>query len=157
MKPRPPVRVIAEAIALIGVVLSLVFIGMELRQNAVAARAAAYQDLGIAVTELWMAAATNRDLSDAWGRVLMADSASWSEFDPSDRLLVTNYFVAILRLYETTFLQVEEGLLDAEALESLGWGTFREDHPLWRLWPDVQEFVTPEFAAYLETPLCQLT
>ncbi|MGI9628842.1 MAG: hypothetical protein ACR2QM_18550 [Longimicrobiales bacterium] len=151
MKSRPSVRWIAEAIAVVGVVASLFFIREELEQNQVAARAAAYQDLGIAVTELWVAAATDRDLSDAWGSFLAADSASWADFDPSDRGLVTFYFVGILRLYETTFLNVDEGLLDPSALQSLGWGTFTSDHPVWRLWPEVRDFVTPDFREYLAT------
>ncbi len=43
------IRDVGEAVALLGVIASLVFVGLEIRENRIAARAAAYRELGIAV------------------------------------------------------------------------------------------------------------
>ncbi len=41
-------KAIRETLAVLGVVASLIFVGYEIRQNTIAARAAAYQAIGIA-------------------------------------------------------------------------------------------------------------
>ena len=150
MKPKHRVREAGEAIALVGVLASLVFVGLEIRQNNRIARAAAYQTIGIAISESWLASATNRDLAETIDRVFAADSSSW---DPLDLSVTVNYLGSILRLYETTYLQVQEELLPPDALESLGWSTLDEGPFLRHLWPNVRASVTPEFRAYLEAKL----
>jgi hypothetical protein len=150
MKSERSVRVIGEAAAVLGVVLSLLFVGLELQQNSVAARAAAYQEMGIAISNTWEATATNPGLAEAINRVLNTDSTRWSELDPTDLLVAEAHLVAVLRLYETVYLQVRLELLDDEALESLGWSGLNNSSFLILLWPRVKSNVTPEFAAYLE-------
>ena len=148
--PRPTVREIGEAVALLGVVSSLVFVGLELRQNRIAARAAAYQELGIAVRDSWLAKANNRELNDLVDLAGAADSATWADLSESDVGLVRSYVVSVVRLYETVYLQVEQGLLEPDALESLGWIGFLNGDALVRMWPQVRPVVTPAFATYLE-------
>ena len=150
MKPER-VRTVGEIVAVVGVLLSLLFVGLELQQNRIAARAAAYQQMGIAVSDTWMVTATNPQLAEALDRVVTTDSTLWSELDRSDLLMVQNHLTAILRLYETVYLQVDAGLLGEEALESLGWSRFADGDYLKILWPRVRENVTPAFADYLET------
>jgi len=150
MKPER-VRAVGEAVAVVSVLLSLLFVGIELQQNRIAARAAAYQQMGIAVSDTWMATATNPQLALALNTVVTTDSTRWSELDRSDLLMVQNHLTAVLRLYETVYLQVEAGLLDEEALESLGWSGFAGSTYLKVLWPRVRGNVTPVFAGYLES------
>ena len=144
------VREWGEAIAVLGVVSSLVFVGFELRNNGRAARAAAYQELGVAVADAWMVKATDRELNDLVNHARAVDPAMWESFSESDRNLVDSYVMANLRLMETVYLQVDQKLLPPEALELLGWGGFAETHLLQRTWPRVRGRVTPPFAAYLE-------
>ncbi len=148
--PRPSVREIGEAVALLGVVSSLVFVGLELRQSRIAARAAAYQELGIAVRDSWLARANNRELNDLVYLASVADSATWADLSESDVGLVRSYVVSVIRLYETVYLQVEQGLLEPDAMEFLGWTGFLNSDLLVRMWPHVRPVVTPAFATYLE-------
>lgn len=62
--PERSLRDVGEAVALLGVIASLVFVGLELRETRIAARAAAYQELGIAVAENWMGRASDRVIND---------------------------------------------------------------------------------------------
>jgi hypothetical protein len=45
---------VREVVGFAGVVASLVFVGVEIRQNTVTARAAAYQAMGEAVSDSWI-------------------------------------------------------------------------------------------------------
>ena len=143
-------RQVGEAVGLLGVVASLVFVGLELRQSRIAARAAAYQELGIAVAGNWMDRANNRELNDLVLLAMTADSATWAGVSDSDIYLLRSYVVANVRLYETVYLQVQQQLLDADALEYLGWVHLLDSKLLQRMWPQVRSAVTPGFAHYLE-------
>ena len=143
-------RGIGEAVALLGVVASLVFVGLELRQSRIAAQAAAYQELGIAIADNWMGRANDRALNDLVLVAATADSASWADLDASDVYLLRSYVLANIRLYETAYLQVEQKLLEVDALERLGWTNFLNSRLLERMWAEARPMVTPAFAAYLE-------
>ena len=143
-------RALGEFAAVASVVLSLVFVGLQFRQSAIASRAAAYQELGIAKSNIWFMTANNRELSDLMGRAELATQGEFSEFSDSDRMLVLRYIVGVLRLYETVYLQVEQGLLEADALSSLGWEGFGRTSLLKMNWPDAKRLVDPSFADYLE-------
>jgi len=137
-------------VALVGVLASLVFVGLELRQSRIAARAAAYQELGVAVADNWMGRANNRELNDLVLLATTADSATWAGLSESDRYLLRSYVIANVRLYETVYLQVEQDLLSPDALETLGWTYFLNSTLLARTWSEIRPVVTPAFAAYLE-------
>jgi len=132
------------------VLASLVFVGLELRQSRIAARAAAYQELGVALAENWMDRANNRELNDLVYLATTADSATWAALSESDVYLLRSYTVANVRLYETVYLQVQQELLNPNALETLGWTYFLNSALLARMWPEIRPVVTPAFAAYLE-------
>lgn len=149
--PKRSMREVGEAIAVISVVASLVFVGLELRQSRIAAQSAAYQEIGIAVAENWMARASDRALNDLVLVAADGDSAAWAELDASDVYVLRSYTLANIRLYETAYLQVQQGLLDADALETLGWASFLDSRFLERMWPHTKPMVHPGFAAFLET------
>lgn len=144
------VRDVGEAVAVLGVGASLVFVGLELRESRIASRAAAYQELGTAVAHNWMGRANDRELNDLVLVATAADSAAWANVSESDVYLLRSYVVANLRLYETAYLQVEQKLLGADALESLGWTGLLNGKLLERTWPHASPMVSPAFATYLE-------
>ena len=149
-------RQLAEIAAALGVVASLVFVGLELRDNSRAARAAAYQELGLAAADSWLMKASDRELNDLVEIADADDPAEWEALTVSDRRLVASYVQGLLRQYETVFLQVNEKLLPAAAMESLGWNGFSDTNLLIRTWPAVGKRTTPGFAAYLEEMSPQL-
>lgn len=107
-----------ETIGLVLVAASMGFVGWQIHQSNVQARAAAYQALGIAVAEyhqnvtplqeqLYLEA-PRVDLIEQW----TADD--WAVFNRSR--------TASLRIAETLYIQVEQALLPEDAVESLGYG-----------------------------------
>ena len=138
---------IIEVLGFLAVVISLVFVGLEIRQNNALARAAAYQSIGLATAEAYLALAyddeavriayvTPLDSLDEidWGRSF----AEWS---------------AWARLTETLLLQVEQGLLEEDAMDRLGyaeWRTVLENPQFACLWPSIRRTVSPSFIRYIE-------
>ena len=150
------IRQVGEAAAVLGVVASLLFVGLELRNNGRAARAAAYQELGFAAADTWLMKASDRELNDLVEIADADDSAAWEQLGESDRRLVESFVVGVLLQYETVFRQVDEKLLPEDAMESLGWKGIGEAPLIRRTWPEVRKRVTPSFAAYLEAESPQL-
>ena len=56
-------KAIPETLAALGVIASLVFVGLEVRQNTVSARAAAYQDMGSRISDIWLLGAQDPELA----------------------------------------------------------------------------------------------
>jgi len=130
---------IIEIVGIFGVLLSLVFVGLELRDANVQAKAAAYQAIGIATSEYHQTMDDRLNLlfEQAFDPNLLS---AWSF---SDWLAVDRRLRADLRLYETILLQVEQGLLEESAVENLGFASFSKN---WLsipgavcLWPRVSE------------------
>ncbi len=108
-------RTIAEIAAAIGVILSLVFVGVEIRQNTSSVRAQTRQQLSDASAELNLALATT-DLGVLWSQFASGDSLIDAEMARVGPALVT-----AVRNLENVYLQTREGVIDESALVSYGW------------------------------------
>lgn len=138
-------------LANIGVIAGIVFLAVELRQNTIASRSAAFQALGVATAETWFGFSENREVSDAIWAVDEGGAEAFQSLTPSDRYLVRNVVIGWLRLFETTYIQVEQGLLEPDAMETLGYRGFLDSVLLETTWQEVKGFVTPAFGQYIES------
>jgi hypothetical protein len=141
---------IFETVGFIGVVGSLIFIGVQIRQNTIAARATAYQQMGVAVAEIWLN--TAQDPARAVMTMRFFEEAN-AKFTPAEEAVLVNQSIAAFRQHETTWRQVKLGLLDAQALEAFGWnaeGSSAFTINMRRLWPRIAPQISPDFRAYLE-------
>lgn len=134
-----------EGLGLLAVVISLVFVGMEIRQNNKLARSAAYQTIGIATAEGLESLAHDRTLAEVLSTpVEDLDAASW--------LQTMTWWDSWLRRLETVLIQVEEGLLPDDALERLGYSIWKNmSHPHFIcVWPMLREWAGQSVREYLE-------
>jgi hypothetical protein len=138
-------KTLGELIGFVGVVASLVFVGLEVRQNTLAARAGAYQDMGTAISDLWLLAAQDPSLATLLLRSFEDPDA---EFSPAERDQLTTQYIAALRQYEVVWRQVELGLLDEEVLGYFGWDP--SEIAKGRSWERVRTLMSPDFRAFLE-------
>ena len=148
--PKISTRTLGEIIAVLGVVLSLSFVGLQLRQSTIASKAAAYQELGIATTELILSLAADGELSAIYEQAATSGIEGIDSMSELDLVRAISWTRANLRLYETVYLQVQQGLLEPDALEYLGWAAFRDGELLKNIWPHLKDATPPEFAAYIE-------
>jgi len=151
--PRPSVRIVGEVVAVVSVVLSLVFVCLQLRQSTIAETASAYQELGIAMSEGFRIRATDRGLNDVLAGAASSDPAVWATMSDSDKDLARVYVLSVMRVYQSAFLEVREGLLRPEALEELGISGFKRSNLLQNVWPRVKVSLSPESATYLEAEM----
>ena len=121
-----------EIVAATGVILSLLFVGFEIRQNTAIARGQARQDLA--------------QLNQDWLVLLSQDAefeALWDDaFGPNARELSADeerraqYIMTIhLRRLENVYLQYREGLVEESALQNYGFA-------------NIAMFRRPEFERY---------
>jgi hypothetical protein len=141
-------RAVRETLAALGVVLSMVFVGMQIRMSNIQARAAAYQAIGIATSEFHRSfdarlnrLATESDYPEAVQRWSLAD------WEAMQRMTIAD-----LRMLETILLQVDQGLLPADAMVRLGynWGPALSNPAFACLWPELQKGVGPSVRRLIE-------
>lgn len=137
-----------EALGFLAVVAGLVFVGVEIRQNTMASRAAAYQALGIALTDYYAGIVHDRELIDV-------TSGGREQMSPGDWEQMAVLWAGWLALTETALLQVEQGVLPPEAMERLG---FRNARGQWLtqsptfgcVWPGLRVNVSQALRAHIE-------
>lgn len=141
-------RTIQQSIAAAGVIASLAFVGLQIRQSNVQARAAAYQAIGIATSEF------HRSFTPRMNRLMTESSypeavERWSleDWETVERILTTD-----LRMLETILLQVEQGLLPPDATQRLGynWGPILSNPGFACLWPGLQIHVGSSVRKFIE-------
>ena len=143
----------AEVLAGVGVVASLIFVGLELRQNTAAVRAQTRQALAQQNTEFVAMIGGSPELARAW-------DVRWEPFGPrrsevltlADSAQARFALVGFIRLIENVHLQFLEGVVDQSVLDTYG---FR-DTPVFRAtkfieyWPTLRSRFDPRFVAAFE-------
>jgi hypothetical protein len=109
-------KAVREILGFLGVIASLAFVGLQVRQSNIQARAAAYQEIGIATAD-W-----HQGMDETLRR--LSREAEYAEaitrWDAMDWEAYSRKWLAGVRLGETVLLQVEQGLLEPDAMEKLG-------------------------------------
>lgn len=136
----------------IGVVASLIFVGLEVRQNTAAVRGATYQsiaDSSLQQVQWW---ANNEKLLQY--EVRIDGGALSEEFTEVENLLIRATFVMTIRRIENIYVQVREGLVEEDAVlrfrpskDYFATPYFKEFWESWRLEmePEFREFFEREF------------
>jgi hypothetical protein len=132
-----------------GVILSLLFVGLELRQNNSLARAEAYRTTAAEYASLATAVATDERLNHLLGKV-MWEGAGIRDFpEADDRQRLGSVLTAWVKLNEAVFYQVRETVLDSTSYSLLG-ATIGGSRYVRESWPGIRQEVSPEFARFFE-------
>ena len=105
-----------DTIGFTGVVVSLVFVGLEIQQNTAVARGQTRQDLAALNHEYLLLRVTSPELNDLMSRAWV-EEGDLTGFEPNQ----ANWMMRlILRRLENVYLQYSEELVDESALNSYG-------------------------------------
>jgi hypothetical protein len=108
-------RNVTEAIGIVGVIGSLIFVGGELRQNAIATRAAANAEVSVAFVELNLMLASNPDLARAF-----AEHAGDPASAPREaQILMLGSWRALFHIWSNVHRQHLNGTIDPAIYESV--------------------------------------
>jgi hypothetical protein len=142
---------LATTLSAVGVVISLVFVGYELRQNTAAVKAAAIQELSSQSVDFLTAWSTDDVLPALLART--SQGATPDEFTPEENQRLTLLYLTALRAYEARFIQVQLGVLDEDIFESMAGASAFYRRPWLRArWGEIFETsLGPDFAVYFKT------
>lgn len=143
-----------RTLAALGVILSLLFVGWEIRQNTQVSRAAAIQATGEQIIQWQTELATDAD----YIRVItfLRTGGSFAELSPEDQQRYGYAVSATVRIMENRYRQMRMGIIDPEDLGAYG-GTsnpnwFRSEYFLawWESTDSVGSW-DPDFLEFFET------
>lgn len=107
---------IPEVLATIGVIVSLIFVGVEIRQNTAATRGATFQAISDGAAQSAFDAATSDHIPRLFAQIRASDPPL-SEFTAEDQERLRFIYLFTVRRLENVWVQVNEGIVDQEAFE----------------------------------------
>lgn len=149
MKPEK-LKDVAELVGIAAIVVSLVFVGFEVRQSAAATRGATQQALSDSAREASAALAAGKATAELTLRFMNANN--WSGFSEEERFRVVLLFTSMLRVYENAHYQWREGNLAPDVW--VGWDvSMRGVAPMpgiTKYWAERREYFDESFRVYFE-------
>jgi hypothetical protein len=144
-------KALRETLGFAGVIGSLVFVGLELKQTNRLAEAAAYQAVGVASAAAWDTQTHDRAFVEL-------QLKTPEEMSAADWVQWRNKFTVWARLGETTLLQVEREILPPDAMLRLGFAgwsrIFEPSDPVYPkiacVWPGIRGAVSESFRDFVE-------
>ena len=103
---------IAEAIAAVGVILSLVYVAVQIRQNTQAIRAASYQGLAEGVAEFQTILIENEDFA----RIYVQALEDPNELNPQEQLRFDTYIGNFFTKVDVAVDLYKRGMIDDKAM-----------------------------------------
>jgi len=129
-------RTVRQTLAAAGVIASLAFVGMQIRESNIQARAAAYREIGISTAEF------HRGFNARMNRLETESEypEAVKRWTLEDWETVERIATADLRMLEMIQLQVEQGLLPSDAVARLGynWGPILRNPAMACMWPELR-------------------
>lgn len=137
-----------EVLAAAGVVLSLIFVGYELRQNRQVARAAAVQAIADQSLDVILTWSSDPQSVQLLAQVL--DGATPDAFSRDENAKLRLMFLALLRIAESRYRQAELGVVSDPTIFG-GAASVLNSPYLEARWADLRGSVAPDFAERFET------
>ena len=143
-------RDVRETLGLLGVIGSLIFVGLEIRQNTQVARAEAYRGIEQSISAWTLATVEDAEVAAALRRVTF-EGARRDELTDTEKWQVGAMYDVPLRILESIYRQVGEGILPESALDYYGETSYVYTAPYMRdLWPVIKPNYHADFAEYFE-------
>ena len=140
-------RIFTETIAAISIVLSLIFVGLEIRQSSSIARMEAYQAYSLSIAENVREIFSNPEFATLVNQA----NREGKVFSGVERTQMGSFYISILHLYHGLYQSVREEIVSEDLLlvidnePSLATPAFRD------LWPDINMYWGSDFVRYIES------
>jgi hypothetical protein len=142
------IRAAAEVLAAGGVIISLIYLGTQVKNSARSARHAAAQSIFTKINTLHEALACNPSTANVWAR---GSTGLASLPDPADRVQFSALMMAHIRLYEELYYCREQGDVDDWAWASVTaqLNDVAATRGVGEWWAARKHWCSPEFAAFV--------
>jgi hypothetical protein len=142
------VNVWAQLIASLGVIVSLFYLGAQVRQNTRSARAVVVDSLARSMHELAFEIAKNDELLK-----LAISFQDWNNATELERARYASFILGYFKLFENAWFQMRKGTLERDQWE--GYDAFLRSvwvHPTVKTWWSMRRtFFAPGFREYVES------
>lgn len=142
---------LASTLSAAAVVISLAFVGFEIRQNTAMMRGATMQSISDTYVEYVTAIGADPELAELFRRFHAGEVTA--DFTPTENTRIRVFFNAFVQILENSYLQHREGLVPDAVFESYGWGWGMIQTPRFEeYWEESSRIVVrSEFAAFFES------
>jgi len=142
---REQLKDLIEAIAALGIIVTLVFVVLEIRQNTDVARSATVQAMAAQSYDAAMRITENPELRAAY----FAGHAGTP--NESQRLQLQTFYAAMIRLQLNRFEQIKLGIIDLDLALQLGGRGDAYSSPFFvEYWGEIKQRYSPDFRNYIE-------
>lgn len=137
-----------ELIGAVGVMITVVYLAFQVRQNTRSVRGSVYDSLATSLEHLNRPLVENADLARALGAV----TEDWGTASEDDRSRVVHFYSAAFKLFENVHYQYSQGLIEDELWK--GWQNLMLTYfwspgvQVW--WPTRRGAYSVSFARFLE-------
>ncbi len=136
---------VAEVVGTLGVIGSLIFVAFQIQQNTRAIEGGTIESILGHSFDAAVIAVENPEL-----RAALAASCE-NELTADQRIMVTAYYHALLRLQMNRFFQVQLGIIDEETALGLGARSTPYGRPIFaEIWEAAKGEYSPEFQEFME-------
>ena len=142
-------REVFEIFGLIGVIGSLIFVGVEVRQNTAEIRGSTHQSVSEQVNELYLTIAEDERLSKLISEMIENSNLS-KNLNPADQISLDFVILTGLRRIENIHLQYLDGILSNDAFDRIGMNFYRKQYAK-ETWEMYKGGFDNDFVAFFET------
>ena len=143
------IRQIFELTGLLSVVLSLAFVGFEIRQNTSAVRSATYIAISNQVIDISRDIATDERLSRLT-HLMLVENIRGDELNPEELISLQMHVNAGLRRIENIYLQVQAGILDSSAFDQIAVSNYYRTNIARETWDMFGKYFDKGFISHFE-------
>ena len=143
------IRQIFELTGLLSVVVSLAFVGFEIRQNTSAVRSATYIAISNQVIDISRDIATDERLSRLT-HLMLVENIRGDELNPEELISLQMHVNAGLRRIENIYLQVQAGILDSSAFDQIAVSNYYRTNIARETWDMFGKYFDKGFISYFE-------
>ena len=139
---------IAEIIGSIAVVISLIYVGVQVNDSASAVRSAAANDANVAMQSWYLQIGSNQQTSNLWWKAITSEEALSNEEEFQFLMMTHAAFLG----FQNSYLLAEEGTIDPELREAITSAILGvKDLPgMIRYWRQRKSYLHADFAVYVD-------
>ena len=136
-----------EVVGIGTVIVSLLFVAVELHQNTKAVHGQTNQAIADNVNALYLAIATDDELARAW--IKLFENERIEDLSSEERIVLEMSLLSGFRRVENIWYQVDEGLIEERALTRIGYEPYITNIGI-ATWNKFRGGYDPAFVSYFE-------
>ena len=139
---------IAEIVGAFAVVISLIYVGVQVNDSNRAVRSASVNDANVAVQAWYMQIGSDEQTSRLFYNALMSDEVTSREDEFQFMMMFHGVFLA----FQNSYLMAEEGTIDSELVDGLTGAilTVKDTPGMARYWRQRRTTLHPRFVRYVD-------